>query len=371
VTRTRLAILLFALSCAATGGALPAPAASAEARQAEVTRITMGTGAQYPRLVTLNGDPVLISVDVETTERTTVTASAAGSGLSVANPTQSHQTFENPKSVIIATSFTFQVTATTPGMHAFTVTVTPDGGASQSATMPYVISRGSTPITATASLAGRTYGYESVEGSAAASSRYVKMMTFVDDRYAFMGLPPAGRPTCTPLRADCLPYAYDESTGLLQVGGDIVGRVDGQELYTDGWVRQSSSITTGTYIAKNPLTYAPRDTRLAGTWRYRNTHYHQGMWSERLVLRKDGTYKLAYTTTGSHTSTTRSKGTYRITGPGRIVFREHGRVFSIGTLALLGNKVDKPRANKLGLWLLLSGRHGRATDGNLLYPAGK
>jgi hypothetical protein len=355
------------LTAFSVGTAL-APLSAADARQAEVVRIIAGAGATNPHLVTLNGATETISFNLTTTETTEVTAIAEGPGLSVVDPVQSHTSYMNYVHPFGA-SFDFPVTATTPGMHALTVTFFPEGGTPQSVTLPYVISEGSTAIAGTGSLAGRTYGWESVRDSDASPiGRSVSMLTFVNDHYAFVGLPPAGRPTCTQPGNGCLPYVYDVATRLLQVGADIVGKVHRQGLYTDGWIdsREQYGGQFSSYTATQPLTYAAKNSRLAGVWQYRNSHYHEGMWNERVVLRKDHTYTLVYRTTESLPSTTRSKGTYRITKPGRIVFTSKGQVFSIGTLALAGRKVGKPNARKAGLWLILSGRKGKHPDGNLL-----
>jgi hypothetical protein len=40
----------------------------------------------------------------------------------------------------------------------------------------------------------------------------------------------------------------------------------------------------------------------------------------------------------------------------------------VGTLALAGPKVGRPKPAKLGLWLVLSGPKGKSGDGNLLAP---
>jgi hypothetical protein len=201
------------------------------------------------------------------------------------------------------------------------------------------------------------------------STRTASMLTFVNATYAYLGLPPAGRPKCKSAGKGCVRYAYDAATGVVQVGGYIEGKVVDQGLATDGWAVPYSD--PGEQFmedtATDPLTFATKGTRLAGVWHFRAKYYPVGIWAQSVTFRKNGTYELYYQI-GDRDERHSFSGTYAVTKPGRVVFKAHGRVVQVGTLALAGSKVGKPKPAKLGLWLVLSGPKGKHGDGNLLAP---
>jgi hypothetical protein len=236
-------------------------------------------------------------------------------------------------------------------------------------TLPYVYASATTVPAGTGSLAGRSYGWMGYEHIKTRSYRRADMLTFVDATYAYLGLPPAGRPTCTRPGRGCYRYAYDPATGVVQVGGGIVGKVVGQGLATDGWVlpEQHDSEFFAAYTATEPLTFAAKGTRLAGTWHFRAKYFPEGIWAQSVTFRKNGTYELYYQV-GDRDERHSFSGSYAVTKTGKIVFKAHGRVVQVGTLALAGPAVGKPKPRKLGLWLVLSGPKGKHGDGNLLTP---
>jgi hypothetical protein len=334
----------------------------AEAKQAPVLTVTAAPDASYPQEVTLNGDAEDIVFQVSTTEATTVTATAVATGLTVTGAGVA-------QAVTSSGSIRLGVTATTPGMHSLAVTFSAPGAMPVQVTLPYVFAAGSPVPVGTGSLAGRSYGWMGYETIMESSSRTAEMMTFVNATYAYLGLPPAGQPKCKSAGKGCVPYAYDAATGVVQVGGYIVGKVAGQGLATDGWVVPYSD--TGeqfrAYTATDPLTVAPKDTRLAGVWHFRAKYYPAGIWAQSVTFRKNGTYELYYQV-GAKDERHSFSGSYAVTKPGKVVFKARGRVVQVGTLALAGSKVGKPKPAKLGLWLVLSGPKGKHGDGNLLAP---
>ena len=201
------------------------------------------------------------------------------------------------------------------------------------------------------------------------SARAVNMLSFLNATYAYVGLPSAGQPKCKSAGKGCVPYAYDPTTGVVQVGDDIVGKVIGEGLATDGWIvaDEQRPELFASDVETDPLTYAAKKTRLAGAWHFRDDTYPVGIWAQSVTFRKNGTYELFYQV-GDRDERHRFSGSYAVTKPGRVVFKANGKVVQIGTLALAGPKVGKPRPRKLGLWLVLSGPKGKHGDGNLLAP---
>ena len=104
-----------------------------------------------------------------------------------------------------------------------------------------------------------------------------------------------------------------------------------------------------------------------GVWHFKAKYYPVGIWAQSLTLRKNGTYELYYQV-GDRDERHSFSGTYAVTKAGRIVFKAKGRVVQVGTLALAGPEIGKPKPRKLGLWLVLSGPKGKSGDGNLLAP---
>jgi hypothetical protein len=334
---------------------------SAEAKQAPVLTVTAFPDAAYPQVVTVTGDPEDIRLRVTTTEATTVTVTASGTGLTA--------TPDPPKAVESEWYVHVAVTATTPGMHSLSVTFSAPSAAPVVVTYPYVFADGSPLPASTGSLAGRAYGLMDYETIMESSTRTASMLTFVNATYAYLGLPPAGLPKCKSAGKGCVPYAYDAATGVVQVGGHIVGKVVDQGLATDGWAvpYDEPGDQFMEDIATDPLTFAKKGTRLGGRWHFQAKYYPAGIWAQSVTFRKNGTYELYYQV-GDRDERHSFSGTYAVTKPGRVVFKARGRVVQVGTLALAGSEVGKPKPRKHGLWLVLSGPKGKSGDGNLLAP---
>ena len=334
-----------------------------EAKQAPVLAVTSSLDPADPQAVPTGSDTESIQFKVTTTEAASVTATASGTGLTISNPNQVLAVTSTT-----ATYFSFHVAATTPGFHALTVTVSATGATQQQVTLPYVWADGSPAFPSTGSLAGRSYGWQgSTEIAGLESSiRDTEMISFVSPTLAYLGLPPAGRPRCQAPGKGCVPYSYDASTGLVQVGNGIVGRVVGDGLHVDGFVPADEQVGElfAYEIFTRPLLFTKAGSRFEGTWRYSDDHYPVGLVYELVTFHKNGTYSLAYAVDTGKTK--KLSGTYRIGKRGKITFRAKGKVAQIGTLAAVGARLDKPRPAALGFWLILSGPNGKRPDGNLL-----
>ena len=334
----------------------------AAAHAAPVLMVTSILDPADPQAVPASSsDTESIHFKVTTTEAASVTATASGPGLTISDPNQ----------VLAVTSekyFSFHVAASTPGFHALTVIVSATGAIPQQVTLPYIWADGSPAFPSTGSLAGRSYGWQgSTEVAGLESSiRDTGMISFVSPTMAYLGLPPAGRPRCKAPGKGCVPYAYDASIGLVQVGTGIVGRVVGDGLRTDGFVPPDESV--GELFAyetfTRPLLFPKAGSRFEGTWRYQDDHYPVGLVFESVTFHKNGTYALGFAVDNGPTK--RLSGSYRIGKRGKVTFRAKGKVAQIGTLAAVCAKLGKPRPASLGFWLILSGPNGKRPDGNLL-----
>ncbi|QIG44928.1 hypothetical protein G5V58_21055 [Nocardioides anomalus] len=355
--------LLAVAGLVAAAALAPQPA---EALQAPTLTAVATPDASYPQEVALNGDSEDIEFVVTSTEATTVTTTATGAGLSV--------TPRAPQPVTAGRQegFRVAVTATTPGMHSLTVTFSAPGATPVAVTLPYVFAEGSPLPPSGGSLAGRSYGWMGSQNYMEGSTRATDLLSFVNDSYAYVGLPPAGLPTCKAAGKGCEPYSYDPATGVVQVGDDIVGKVLGEALATDGWIVADEQVPEqfASYTASDPLTFPDAGTRLSGRWHYRYHNYPVGIWAQSLTLRKDGSYDLYFQVEdrGEHHHYV---GRYTVGRHGRITFKAHGSVVEKGTLALVGARLGEPKPKKLGLWLVLSGVKGKHGDGNRLDPVRK
>jgi hypothetical protein len=66
-------------------------------------------------------------------------------------------------------------------------------------------------------LAGRLFAH--VTPSAMTASEW-SGYAFIDDKWAYKGLPEGGFPDCSQPASKCIPYTYDEKTGALKVGDE-------------------------------------------------------------------------------------------------------------------------------------------------------
>jgi hypothetical protein len=238
-------------------------------------------------------------------------------------------------------------------------------------TYPYIVAEDSPLAASTGSLAGRSYGWMGHErASVESDGRAADMITFVNGSYAYLGLPPFGFPTCTSTGHRCYRYSYDASTGVFQVGPDVVGRLVGDALHTDGFV--VPDYEDGEQFApdtlEDPLVFAARGTRLEGHWLYHSEEYPNGLITEDVTFHRNGTYAL---TTEVYPKRRHFTGSYRITRRGKITFTAKRKLLALGTIAFPSEDGTKAKPKEDGLWLVLSGTKGKSGDGNLLRPVKK
>jgi hypothetical protein len=364
---TRTLVLLAALGSLAGALLVPAPPASA----APVLTITPVIKAAYPRQVPTagSGEALAISFVVSSTEPASgVTARAftLDGGLVIADPVQPLGTVSQP------VPLAFHVAGAEPGTHPLFVEVY-GAGDPVDLVIPYVWTTGSPLFIGTNKLYKRSYTWEGTEHVAGleSSTRAVQMLHIVSPTFAYVGLPPFGRPTCTHEGNGCLPYAFDYRKGLLQVGTGIIAAVHRESLYSDGLVPADAA--DGELFGR--YDFPAQDDFLSGgvlngTFRYSSPDYPSGLTYEKVTFHKDGRYRLAFAYDGGRAR--KLEGTFGVQKDGAITFRSrHGRIVQRGTVMGVGRPLPCAvhgtcRPGQRGLWLILSGRKGNHPDGNLL-----
>lgn len=293
---------------------------------------------------------------------------AEGAGLTVEDDTKTIPALDPDEWEITD----FLVSADTPGFHSLTVTVSADDAEPVTASLPHLWAPGGPPLSATGSLAGRAYGWSgTVSGvTGESSSRVTNMVTFVDSRYAYVGLPPRGVPRC-PTRG-CVRYYYDVSTGFVQVGDRRIGQVLGPRLYLEGFasgdVWDYPDFVIGEVLDR-PVGM-PKHQKYSGTWSYRSRDYPDGLTYQRLTLSRSGTFRLAFEWDGGPRR--RLRGEYRLGRRGHLVLRGRSSTNALhGTLLVRENLFGIQKPGTLGVWLILElhRRNGTVVDGNPLRPA--
>lgn len=262
-----------------------------------------------------------------------------------------------------------EVSATSPGFHSLTVTATADDAATVSYTLDRLWAPGGPPIPGGGDLSGRGYGWSGfVTGVVGESStRVTTMLNFVDDTHAYVGLPRRGL-RCPAAR--CVRYYYDLSTGLVQVGEDMIGQVLGPNIYIEGLTPPEPDVPdlrTGALLSD--AVGLPRHRRYSRSWGYHTDTYPDGLVYQRLTLNRNGTYRLAFryeTNPVRHLS-----GTYRLGRRGHIAFRNPRTDTALhGTLLVREAPDGTPKPGSRGIWLILElhRRSGTVVDGNPLRP---
>lgn len=373
-TRSRLGAVLLSALVPAVGLLAPAPPAAAAQGFTVVTDLPYA----YPRQVPMagSGQATRISVVVTSSEPVTVTARSYDGGLAIADPVRSLGA--TPQ----ATPVSFDIAALTPGFHQLAVQVDGSTGPpyfSQAVGYPNVWASGSA-VPPTTPTPGRdtvlTFGYQAPGAPA-------RLLTFVTDQLARLGLPADGEPECAEGDPECVPYWRDPHSGLLQVGTTIVAFDHRGGLYTDGFVPPGPATGTpyGRYDFINRLYYVSARTGLHQTYAYVDRTRTSGLVQEKVTFLRAagdlvGDYRLTYTYAGHRKRTL--EGTFRTENNGAVTFRDdRGRVVQRGTLLGTGRalpcaikgtcRVDRG-GHPRGIWLILSGRRGTHPDGNLLQP---
>ena len=372
--RPRLGASLITLLVTAAALLVPAPPASA----APVLSMAPDLPTNYPRQVppSATGQTTRISVVVTSSEPVTVTAYSDDDSLTIADPQRSFDTLNEP------TTVSFDVAALAPGMHSLSIQMDGSTGPPYSSVyvgFPFLWTSGSALSPGTGGLRLTSYGWQGTERVAGRDSptRAVRMLTIVDEKFAYVGLPAFGRPKCTAEGHGCLPYAFDGKTGLLQVGTSIIGRPHGLQTgaYLDGLVPAADGEPYGRYDFAGDDVLLRAHSPLTGTYKYSSSDYPSGLTYQKVTFRKDRSYSLAYAYDGGEVK--KLAGRFRLGNNGKITFRSsQGKVVQRGTVLREGRtaacvvKQTCLRAGggpyDRGIWLILSGRKGKHPDGNLL-----
>jgi hypothetical protein len=360
---TRTVALLAALLSAS--GALIAPAPPAAA--APTITVTPVVAGYYPQQVppVASGLSTHVTVVVSSSEpgtATTVRAESPDGGLAISNPVQAVGTLEQP------TTVSFDVAGVSPGNHPLFVGA--QAGAFGGGTLlPYIWTSGTPLAPPTIKQYTRAYGWEGTEGLAGSQTRSVRMLSFVSPRFAYLGLPPFGLPTCTQEGNGCVPYSVDTTPApaQVQIGTDIIAAVHFSTLYTDGLVPPDPQTGElyGRHEFHQALAFPDRSTRLRGTYRYVSHDRPVGLTFEKVSFEDDGSYRLAYAVDGG--PKTRLTGRFVLGRSGRITFlSEAGRVRQRGTVLEVVRTHPRRYPYPRGIWLILSGKRAAHPDGNFL-----
>lgn len=360
----RLFTLALALTVGLLGGAL-LPSSPASAEPAALVLVPYER-ADRPHIVPTGPEwePIHWNLALNA-DATNVTVELEGDGLTFNEDTFSYGDLAVGEFLLDYA----EVTATSPGFHSLTITASADDAEPVSVTLPRLWAPGGPPLPGGGDLAVRGYGWSGwVTGVVAESStRVTTMLNFVDDTYAYVGLPRNGARCPAP---ECVPYYYDPTTGLVQVGDDMIGQVLGPSLFIEGLTPADPEVPDfRTATVLNDNVGVPRHPRYSRTWGYSTDSYPSGLAHQRLNLNRDGTFRLRYRY-GSN-PLRRLSGTYRIGGRGGIAFRSsRSRTVLRGTLLVREDSDGTPRPGHRGIWLTLElkRRTGTVVDGNPLRP---
>lgn len=275
----------------------------------------------------------------------------------------------------------FEVVATEAGLHQPTFTVTSDDQPSDSTGLDFVLAPGDhahlAPRDSLTFLHG--FSWTGKTSDADGTHRVTRMLTFVDARWAYLGLPRAGVPACRralhPWTATqgCVRYAYDARTHRAQVGG-IAALLETRGapgwFYTDGFVATRFDHTPGHpygFLGFGPLErlrFPSLGTRLSGQWVFVDHHRDRaGVVTARLRFGPDRHYRLSVRDTVTGLTTT--SGRYRVAGRAHLVL-QHGRHRDSHTIAFSRDANGDGR-----LWLTVRGTGQRAPrDAVLMRPRG-
>jgi len=266
--------------------------------------------------------------------------------------------------------FGFSVASTTGGFHQVTIKITSDQTGTTTAPGPLFYVAGGDPIPATGDLTGLAYGwtdkYEYDRGEAEGSEDY--LLTFVDHDTAFFGAPKRGLPECRRFKPDaryvgCVPYRYDAATGNVELGGGRIAQVVGNRLWVSGLGRPYDE---GTYVNERFLTdhvaYPKAGKRFNGRWTGGETNDAHRRYS--LTLTRSGEFVLRASrySTGGRVSITQ-RGSYRLTGAGKLVLRSRSGHRTVHTFAVSATPDGKLMPQK-AVWMVF---RNRGSDGTVYY----
>lgn len=252
------------------------------------------------------------------------------------------------------------------GLHRLAVSINGDGLDEQRRSL-LLWAPGGPPLPGGDSLAGLLLAangraVETYQIESELSYRFSTRLCFVDDRFARFDSRPVGR--CSARTPRCHRYHYDGGTGLLQVGNGTVGRVTTRSAFLDGRGQQ--------------FFRAPRPgARLAGTWRFSTqVDDARGVRSQRLQLRRDGTYTLRLAIAGVdpfYAFASASTGRYTVLQHGRLrlLDRRGGRREARLALQWRAGRARPAARGAVVLDVPVRPRRQQAfVDGNVLHPVG-
>lgn len=236
------------------------------------------------------------------------------------------------------------------GFHTLEIDVTSSNAGTASTSLALLWAPGGTQLPATGDLKGRNYGWRVDYYEPHVGLKHQDyMLSFLDDRRAFIGAPARGRPKCPSVDelgyAECVAYRYDVSTGLVQIGG-FVGRVIGNDLYISGIGRAETVNAVSERVVSEGWRYAHRRMRFDGHWTWDVLTSPGGVRAVvDLTMRRDRTFRLI---TGTDERPVVTTGRFWIPRRGKLVLRgTHGR--ELHTLGVVRGPDGRPDP-ALGLW---------------------
>jgi hypothetical protein len=359
VTQRPLALGSLLLGLAVLLAAAPAPSVAASSL-ATMTVTTRDAPSDPQLLSTSFGRNTFVTVNAD--GATDVTVTFSGTGLTIDTPVVNLGAVNGSRTTSV------EVTATSGGFHTLNVQVTSTNSAPVGTSLPLMWAPGGPPLPATGDLTGRNYGNVDLYSFAGTSYEDRQLLTFLDEDTAYIGLPAKGRPSCPTAsetkRTKCVAYRYDESTGLVSIGGAI-GKVAAKSIYTNGIGRADDQDAEETFNSRTftqRVGYPSPGKRYGGTWKWTYDNYPDGLTFARITLRKNGTFELAWAYDNEKAKS--RKGSYIVYAPGQLRLQGAFGV-EFHTLAVRA-KPNGTADPSLGIWLTFG--KGKSVTGALLKP---
>lgn len=233
--------------------------------------------------------------------------------------------------------FRFDITVAEPGWKQ--VTLRADAGNADPVSHTFkVYGVGGRPPVATGSLAGRKFAsrtswYDEVNGY---NYPLRQSVWFLNDRFAYVGVPPQGKPTCTAANVKsssytgCKRYWWNKESNVLQIG-TWIGSVHGRTL------RYYLPRSGRAYDFTHPFGTAPAGKRYQGRWSDVISSDYDSL-KVFLTLRRDGTFVLKV---DAYAASSTTRGRYRIDANGRLTLRYRSGKTGVRTLGIGRSKTGQ------------------------------